>query len=355
MAITDYRLEKLAVPCEPGISDSASTFETAGVTYLELETDEDHRGVGLGWTDPEAALSEFRRRFEPVADHLLGESPFHLRNQLRLPGAGGYPGGFRRAVDVALWDLCGKYLDVPVYELMGGTDPVVPGYASGLAFEHDDETTREVYAEFADLGFEAAKVKVGYQTVEADVDRLRLVRDVLGGDPLLAVDVNCTWTPKETTRRARAYREAGLDVYWVEDPVPDENRDGIERVVDNVPRSLVNVGEYADFDGKRQLLADDSVDMLNLRTGLLSESLNAAAMGASHGVKLHVGDMQAAVGVHLAAALPGTPYLEHWKRPWDRITERSIPVEDGRLVAPDRPGHGVTVSEDALAEYADSG
>ncbi|MEF8853171.1 MAG: mandelate racemase/muconate lactonizing enzyme family protein [Haloarculaceae archaeon] len=354
MEITDSRIEKLSVPCEPGISDSAGTFETAGVTYLELETNEGHRGVGLGWTDPEESLSEFRRRFEPVADHLPGESPFHLRNQLRLPGGGAYPGEFRRAVDVALWDLCGKHLDVPVYELMGGTDPVVPGYASGLAFEYDDETARDVYGEFAQLGFDAAKVKVGYPTVEADIDRLRLVRDVLGEDALLAVDVNCTWTPKETTRRARAYREAGLDVYWIEDPVPDENRAGIKRVVDGVPRSLVNVGEYAGFDGKRQLLADDAVDMLNLRTGLLSESLNAAAMGASHGAKLHVGDMQAEIGVHLAAALPGKPYLEYWKRPWDRITERSVPVEDGTLVAPDRPGHGVTVSEDAVAEYGES-
>lgn len=94
--------------------------------------------------------------------------------------------------------------------------------------------------------------------------------------------------------------------------------------------------------------------MLNLRNGLLSESLNAAAMGDSHGVELHIGDMQAEIGVHLAAALPGDPYLEYWKRPWDLITEQSIPVDDGRLIAPDRPGHGITVSTDAISEYADS-
>ena len=345
MEITSHRLEKLSLPCEPGISDADSTFETAGVTYLELATDAGHTGIGLGWVDPDESPSAHRRRFEPVADH--------LRNQLRLPDAGSYPGGFRRAVDVALWDLCGKSLGVPVYELMGGEDPVVRGYASGLAFEYDDETAREVYAEFADLGFDAAKVKVGYPTAGADVERLRLVRDVLGEDCLLAVDVNTTWTPKETMRRARAYREAGLDVYWIEDPVPDANRTGIKRVVDGVTGSLVNVGEYADFDGKRALLADGAVDMLNLRNGLLSESLNAAAMARSHGATLHVGDMQAEIGVHLAAALPGNPYLEYWKRPWDRITEQSVPVEDGTLVAPDRPGHGVTVAEDAIAEYGE--
>lgn len=251
MEIINYRLEKLVVPCNPGISDSDKTFETAGVTYLELETDAGHVGLGLGGADPNQPTSEMHRRFEPVFDYLLGKSPFHLRIQLRLPQAGEYPGGFRRAVDVALWDLCGKFLGMPVYELMGGTDPVVQGYASGLAFEYDDETTRNVYKEFAELGFNAAKVKVGYPTAEEDIDRLQLVRDVLGENCLLTVDINCTMTTKETIRRANAYREAGLDIYWIEDPIPDENRNGIKRIVEGVPQSLINVGEYTNFDGKR--------------------------------------------------------------------------------------------------------
>lgn len=351
MEIIDYRIEKLAVPCTPGISDSHSTFDTAGITYLELEADTGVIGIGLGSMDPNESTSRLRCRFESITDHLLGKSPFHLRNQLRLPDAGAYPGGFKRAVDFALWDLCGKHLDMPVYELMGGEDPAVPGYASGLAFEYDDNTTREVYEEFADLGFEAAKVKVGYPTIEEDIERLRLVHDVLGEDCLLAVDINCTWSPKETMRRARAYRDVGLDVYWIEDPVTESQLNGIKRVVDGVPTSLINAGEYTNFDGKRELLAKEAVDMLNLRNGLLSESLNAAAMGASHGAKLHVGDAHGAIGVHVAAALPGKPFLEYWKRPWDLITEDSIPVKDGSLIAPERPGHGVTIAEEAFEEY----
>ena len=91
--------------------------------------------------------------------------------------------------------------------------------------------------------------------------------------------------------------------------------------------------------------------MVNLRTGLLTESIAAAAMGVSHGAALHVGDMQAELGVHLAAALPGDPYLEYWKRPWDRLTDRSVAVRDGTLIAPDRPGHGETVSTAAIDRY----
>lgn len=353
MRVTDYRLEKLAVPCDPGISDSAHTFDTAGTTYLELHTDDGHVGVGLGWTSSAQPVEEHARRFERVWDHLEGEHPFRLRNELRLPDAGDYPGGFHRAVDLALWDLCGKRLEMPVYELMGGTDPEVDAYASGLAFEHSDAETRAVYEEFAAKGFDAAKVKVGYDTAEADLERLDLVRDVLGEDALLTVDINGTWTTKQTMRRAEAYHAAGTDLYWIEDPVGPSNRDGTERLAAEVPYSHINVGEYADFDGKRELLDRGAVDMLNLRTGLYSEALNAAAMGRSHGALLHVGDVQCDLGVHLAAALPSDPLIEYWGRPWDRLADDGVTVEDGTLVAPDRPGHGVTVAEGAIEEYGE--
>lgn len=351
MEITDVRFERLALPCEPGISDSAKTFETTGVAYLELETDVGLTGIGLGGADHRQSAESFRRSIEPVAEYVTGQSPFVLCNQMRLPDGGPMPGAFRRAVDVAAWDLCGKFLERPVYELLGGTDPRVRAYASGLAFDHDDETTRTVYEAFAERGFHTAKVKIGYSTIEEDLDRLRLVADVLGPDAKLAVDINCTWTPKRAIRRVRQLRDAGVDLIWLEDPVPADNRAGIKRVVDGLPQTLVNVGEYVGFDGKRALLADEAVDMLNLRNGLLSESLPAAAMGRSHGAALHVGDMQAELGVHLAAALPGDPYLEYWRRPWKRITDDAVAVEDGSLIAPDRPGHGVTVSPAAIDRY----
>jgi L-alanine-DL-glutamate epimerase-like enolase superfamily enzyme len=330
-----------------------SAFGTAGIAYVKLMTDIGAVGIGFEWTGAERPASELRRQFETVAEHLVGESPFYLRNQLRLPDAGTYPGPFRKAVDIALWDLCGKHLGMPVYELMGGENPVVPAYASGLVFEYDDDTAREVYEEFAELGFDAAKVKVGYPTVEEDIDRLRLVQDVLGDDCDLMIDINRTWTPKKTIRRAHAYHDAGFDIHWIEDPVPQNNLDGAKRVVDDVPYSLINYGEYLNFDGKQRVLSGDAVDMLNLRNGLLSESLNAAAAATSHNVELHVGNIQADIGVHVAAALPETPYVEYWKRPWDRIVDRSITVSDGTLVAPDRPGHGVTIREEAIEKYGE--
>lgn len=360
--LTGYRLRRLRVPCDPPISDSQYTFDVAGVAYLELETDGGETGVGLGGCGvPAAALAD---RFAPVWNDLEGRSPFHLRGRLARPRGGEYGRGdgpfgpFSRAVDVALWDLCGKRLDAPAYELLGGADPAVPAYASGLAFDHDDETTRAVYEAFAERGFDAAKVKVGYDTVDEDLDRLSLVADALG-DPTLAVDANEAWDPKEAIRRARAYRDAGFDLAWVEDPVLRDDVDGLRKVAENVPFAHVNAGEYVNFEGKRELLERGAVEMLNLRSGLLSTARDAAALGSAYGVPLHVGDAQCELGVHLAAALPAgerTP-MEYWHRPWNRLTaadgSEGVGVEDGRLVAPDRPGHGVTLDGGVIEEYAD--
>ena len=95
--------------------------------------------------------------------------------------------------------------------------------------------------------------------------------------------------------------------------------------------------ELSLHDGaQRRRLADGSEDLHSYNRA--DNSLNAAVTGASHGAELHVGDAHGAVGVHVAAVLSGKPFLEYWKRPWDRITENAILVEDRELVAPDRTG-----------------
>lgn len=354
MQIDQYRIEKLSVPCEPSISDSQYDFDECGIAYLELEATTGETGVGVGGVPADLPPAALRRRFEPIGEELLDASPFSLCNRTTRPRGGQHGRGeFERAVDVALWDLCGKHLDLPLYELLGGDDPAVPTYGSGLAFAHDDERTRAVYEEFAAAGIDAAKVKVGYPTVEEDLDRLALVEDVLGPDCTLMVDANEAWGPKEAIRRVRAYRDAGFDLYLVEDPVLREDVEGLARVSESLPFTHVNTGEYVNLETKRQLLEHRAADMLNLRRGVFSTALDGAVLATVYGVPVHVGDTHCEVGVHLAAALPEVTYVEYWKRPWDSITDRSVRVEDGQMIAPDRPGHGVRIADDAFERYGE--
>jgi len=366
MELTDYRLEKLVVP-DRLVSDSAiddlelSTFE---YVYLELEASTGERGIGYSVIDMESPGSRpvgvLRDAFETISEELLGESPFRLVNHLTRHRGGqvayhaseSYGTGLRRAIDYALWDICGKHLDMPLYELMGGDDPTVPVYASGLAFASDDDAVRELYGRARDWGMRAAKVKVGYPTVEEDIQRLELVDDVFDGDCTLMVDANEAWSAKETIRRARAYRDAGFDIYWIEDPMFREDVAGINRVVESVPFAHVNTGEYCGFEGKRELLETEAVDILNVHG--LSPARRAAHLAHSYGVPVstgtdHAGDVSA---VQVGAALPEVVFAEFTMQRFFELAEDAMfEIEDGYAIAPDRPGHGVELAESTVEEF----
>jgi len=354
MIITGYRVRTLSVPCDPPISDSQYEFETAGVAHVELATDDGAVGVGFGGVDPSLSGAALADRFAFVED-LIGESPFHLVARRRRPRGGQYgrpnAGGRHGAVDVALWDLCGKHLGTPVYELLGGTEPAVSAYVSGLHFSLDDAALRERYAAYADRGFTAAKVKVGYPTVAADIERLRIVRDAMSPpEPTLMVDANEAWSPKEAIRRAHSYRDAGFDVDWIEDPVLRSDVEGCRRVSEAVPFSRINAGEYVGLEGKRRLLEAGAADVCHLSGSYLSTARLEADLAAAFGVPVAFHDTVGHVDVHLAAAVPELAGVEYWPRPWDAVTE-GIAVEDGRLVAPGTPGHGISLVDGALEAY----
>ena len=275
-------------------------------------------------------------------------------NNLERPRGGNYSQArsqrwCSRLVDIALWDLCGSALGTPLYELLGGDSPYAPAYASGLAFHHDDDRVESIYRRFAERGFDAAKVKVGFPTVEEDLRRLRVVADVMGDDARLMVDANEAWSPKEAVRRAHAYRDAGLTPYWIEDPVFREDMAGIRHVVENVPFAHVNTGEYLNVDRKRQLLDAGAVDVLNVHG--ISSGRQAAVLAQSQGIPTAFGNTPCDVGVHAAAALPEVEYVEFSMHGWDRLLVEPIEFRDGRARAPDRPGHGLTFSEEAFERF----
>lgn len=369
--ISDYEVRKLLVSSEREIGDAINgPYDTMEVMYLELGTKTGLRGVGVNVvrrylsSEDQVVLDEdvLRRKFQSAWEDIKGKSPFQLVGKRSRPRAhdyqsafGGkhsYSAEFNRILDMAFWDLCGKHLDMPLYELIGGDsdDRSVPAYASALGFHEDDKRLREIYTEFKDLGFDAAKVKVGYPTVEEDLERLEIVRDVFGEDCTLMVDANEAWTPKETIRRAKAYQEADFDLFWIEDPVFREDIEGLRRVADNIPFSL-STSDYVNLEGKRRLLEHRALDTSNLRYGI-SNILDMEPLFRSYGVPIAIGNTPMTIGVHAGSALPEVTYLEYSMKPWETaLAKESFQVEDGHAIAPDKPGHGVEISREAIEEY----
>ena len=353
--LASYRLTRYQFPRSRIIGDWQVRIDTHHIGTLELEDDEGRSGLGFfgALLFPLPPLAELERVFATeVWPGLQGQSPFALTNRLARPRGGNirsHP--FSQAVNQALWDLQGKALGLPLYRLLGGTTNRVRAYASGLDFHLPTGEACDFFARAAGRGFGAFKVKVGHPDLAWDLDRLTAIAQVVGPGATLMVDANEAWSPKEAIRRAHAYRDAGFDIYWIEDPCLRDDFAGLARVAQEVPFSHINSGEYLDLRGKRALLEHRAVDILNVH-GNVSDTMQAAWLAAEYGIPVSLGNTPFEVGVHLACALPEARWLEYSFHDYEHLLEEPIAFEEGYAVAPDRPGHGLTLSGAARREYA---
>jgi L-alanine-DL-glutamate epimerase-like enolase superfamily enzyme len=302
---------------------------------------------------PLPPLAELERIFAAeVVPRILGQSLFALTNRQARPRGGNIRATmFGQAVDQALWDLQGKALDLPLYRSLGGVNNRVRAYASGLDFHFSDEQFRDFFADAAKQGFTAFKIKVGHPDLACDLARLRAIVEVVGPDATLMVDANEAWSPKEAIRCAHAYRDAGFDIYWIEDPCLRDDFAGLAQVVQATPFTHINAGEYLDLRGKRLLMEHRAIDVLNVH-GHISDTRRAAWLAAEYGIPVSLGNTPLELGVHLGAALPEAGWMEYSFQDYNQLVEEPVHFEGGYAIAPDRPGHGLTLSEAARAEFA---
>jgi L-alanine-DL-glutamate epimerase-like enolase superfamily enzyme len=128
----------------------------------------------------------------------------------------------------------------------------------------------------------------------------------------------------------------------------------LARVSAEVPFTSVNTGEYLDLRGKRQLMEHHAVEILNVH-GHISQVMHAAWLASEYGIPISLGNTTCEIGVHLAAALPEVEWLENAMLGWDALASEPVRFENEYAIAPDRPGHGLTISEAARTEFASTG
>jgi L-alanine-DL-glutamate epimerase-like enolase superfamily enzyme len=260
---------------------------------------------------------------------------------LHYGGRGGPTGLAISAFDIALWDLKGIRAALPLWNLLGGSDPRVPCYAGGIDLDLTADALLRQTDENLAKGFRAIKMKVGRRRLSEDVEKLAAMRNHLGPDFPLMVDANMRWTVDEAIRAARAFR--AFDPLWLEEPIIPDDVAGHERVLRDGGLPLAageNLRSIWDF---RQLICSGGVsfpepDVTNcggvtafMKIGHLAEAFNLPV--TSHGAH--------DITVHLLGALPNRSYLEAHGFGLDRYIAAPLRIEDGCAVAPKRPGHGI--------------
>ena len=341
--MTVERLETCCFTIPTDQAESDGTLEWASTTILVVEAVGGSRR-GLGWTyAPEAAESVVNELLAPrvVGQSLddLGRLWLELGAAIRNAGRPGIAFCALSSVDLALWDLRARLLDVPLVTLLPAAHDRVPVYGSGGFCSYTDERLAEQLGGWVEQGCAGVKMKLGREP-ERDPHRLSVARDAIG-DVELMVDANGAFGVKEAIRWANRYVEE-WDVRWFEEPVSSADVDGLRRVRDH---SLLEVaaGEYAyvlaDF---RNLL--ESVDCLQAdvtRCGGISGLLRVNGLASANGL-----DVSGHCAPQLSAhALCGVDRLRHLEYFHDHVRIESMlfdgvlaPV-DGALV-PDRSRAG---------------
>jgi D-galactarolactone cycloisomerase len=274
-------------------------------------------------------------------------------------------------IDIALWDLKGRALGLPVHALLGGAlRDGVQAYATGLYRRRLDDHEgylREEAAQYAAEGFRAMKLKVGWG-VEEDLCLARAVRAEIGEGIALMVDANHAYDRVAATRFGR--RAAALDLAWFEEPVPPEDLDGYVAVRAGQPIPVA--GGECEFTrwGFREVFRRGAVDIAQPDTcaaGGLSECKKIADMAAAFGVRYvpHCWGtgVALAAALQLIAVLPHSPASLNPVEPMLELDRTEHPIRDAILADPIRhekgvvaipqgPGLGIEIDRRALAAFA---
>lgn len=377
MKIRDVRTYVLNAALQEPFAYAQAWYEQRGAMLVEIVGEDGNSGWGeaFGPARLTAAIVDHYRPLLIGADALATEAIWPtLYNMLRDHGQKGLPIEALSAVDIALWDLKGRHLGLPVHRLLGGPlRTSVQAYATGFyRRRHGDpmaylpEEARERVAE----GFTGIKLKVGFG-LDHDTRLCAAVRHAIGDRISIMVDANHAYDATGAIQLGRAIGD--LDIAWLEEPVPPEDLSGYREV--KAALTIPVAGGEAEFTrwGFRQLITERCVDILQpdvCAAGGISECKKIADMANAFGVRVNPHVWGTGVGLaaslQLIAALPHNPpalfplepllEFDCSEHPIRMAVLRSpILQREGRVEVPHGPGLGIEIDRAALDRFRAGG
>jgi len=265
-------------------------------------------------------------------------------------------------IDMALWDIRGKAVGWPLYKLLGGTSHKISAYAGGIALGiQPPESLVEEAKCFVAAGFRALKLRLGGDTVAADIARVEAVRAALGPEIDILTDVNTGYSLADARRAMPAF--AACNVGWLEEPFPAHDYRLYREAKSFAPVPLA-AGEnhFTRFEFSR-LIEEGAVSILQpdlSKCGGITEAMKIAAMASAYKLPINPHTSQ---GVNMTAAVQFLSAIENGgyfeadcslNNPLrDELIDPPIRVaNDGTILPSEKPGVGVDVNEDMILHYA---
>ena len=344
---------------------------TANEIFVRLTTDEGIDGIGLAtsYTPIDFAIKTFQSGIgelivgeDPLAPERLYQKLFSLSSQ-RLANEKGWSREaiirISAAVDIACWDIIGKAARLPLYRLFGGYRSVVPAYVT-CAYYRDGKDLAELRDEMHMLlaqGHRGFKAKFGGLPLKEDVKRLEVMRDVIGPDNSLMVDVNRAWDLDNAIEGARLIEP--LDPLWLEEPLTwEDDRRGMKLLSQKTRIPLSGGESEITSYGCRAMLEEHAIQILQFdctMMGGFTEGRKLAALCDLNHVKV-APHHDCFIHAHIVAGSPSGYIVESFTDPerdplQAELFEEPPVIKNGFLTLKEQAGLGLTASAAALKKF----
>ena len=328
--------------------------------FAEIRSREGHEGIGFGYSKRAGGPGMYAHAKE-IAPNLLGEDPNDIGkifNKLLWAGASmGRSGMTTQAIapfDIALWDLKAKRAGLPLAKLLGAHRDSVQCYnTSGGYLSTPLESVLENVDASRANGIGGIKIKVGQPDTAIDYKRVQAVRERLGEGFPLMVDANQQWDRPTAQRFCRKLED--FDLTWIEEPLDCYDFEGHAALAASLDTAIATGEMLTSFGEHAQLIqarASDFVQPDAPRVGGITPFLQIMSLASFKGLKL-APHFAMEIHLHLAAAYPEEPWLEHFEWLEPMFNER-LELRNGRMWVPNRPGLGFSLSDQAIAWTADA-
>ena len=358
------------IPENEQFGNSTRWNTTKNTVLVVVTTDEGITGYGEADAAGGPPASTAYLIDHELGPYIIGQDPFcvdkiftDLYNRSMIHGRRGIILHAISGIDCALWDIIGKAVNQPVYKLLGGARTKVEAYHSGGFYRRN--VSDEWYGEEAktgyDNGYRAFKMKIGRYDLERDAERVRMVREAIGPDAKLMVDVNSNYTVKQAIKMGKMLEP--YDLFFMEEPVSVDDPKGSAEVARNIPMDLAGYEtEYTRY-GYRNLINERAMDIVQVdptRCGGITESRKIAAYASAHKLPVtchaFAGGLTLLAGLHFVCGVDNGFLCECEINPNPLRThmfkDYSLELDaDGYITVPEKPGFGAEIDFDALEQY----
>jgi len=375
MKITDVQALPVAFPLDEPAQDATGVWHSWNTIIVKITAENGTFGYGEIGPIHGGGIAIFKAMVDDkLKGMIVGVDAFdreRLYEKMLGRGTSSYALGQKGAIvsaiagiDIALWDLVGKILGTPVYQLLGGrVHEKIPAYASGFFGKSGRPLTPEECADeakgYADQGFKGVKMKVGFGHRQ-DLLNLEAVRNALGPDLGIMVDANQSYSYHDVLKIADDL--AAFDLTFLEEPLPINDLDAMAALTAAVKVPIAAGENYYTRFEFRDVLVKRAVNIVQpdiIHAGGIAETKKIAAMAGAWNLPLapHIhATVGVAASIHLLVSTPNTLAAEYITsggsyKLRQALYGQAFMAEDGWVSAPEEPGLGIHINEEALEEY----